>query len=68
MDLINDFRTWVTVLGFICFLGICFWAYSKHAKSGFEEAAQLPFTGDDDAPAAGEDMAGRQSRQGKENG
>lgn len=69
MDWINDFRVWVTVLGFVCFLGICFWAYSKYAKSGFDEAAQLPFTDDDDAPAAEDkNAAGRQSRQGKENG
>ncbi|MBW7859506.1 MAG: cbb3-type cytochrome c oxidase subunit 3 [Rhodocyclaceae bacterium] len=47
---INDLRVLVTVLGFLCFLGICLWAYSRHAKSGFEEAARLPFT-DDDVPA-----------------
>ena len=47
---VNDLRTIITVLGLLCFLGICVWAYSKHAKKGFDEAAQLPFT-DDDAPA-----------------
>jgi cytochrome c oxidase cbb3-type subunit IV len=61
---LNDLRVVTTVVGFVCFLGICFWAYSKHAKSGFDEAAQLPFT-DDDLPAAKE---GRKSKEGKENG
>lgn len=42
-------RSILTVLGFVCFLGICLWAYSKSAKQGFDEAAQLPFT-DDDLP------------------
>ena len=46
---LNDMRVVVTVLGFVCFLGICFWAYSKHAKKGFDEAAMLPFT-DDEKP------------------
>ncbi|MEZ5625980.1 MAG: cbb3-type cytochrome c oxidase subunit 3 [Rhodocyclaceae bacterium] len=47
---LNDMRSILTVLGFVCFLGICLWAYSKSAKQGFDEAAQLPFT-DDDLPA-----------------
>lgn len=58
---INDARTIVTVLGFLCFIGICAWAYSRHAKSGFDEAAQLPFT-EDDVPDARE--ARRQSKEG----
>lgn len=60
---INDLRTVVTVLGFVCFLGICAWAYSKHAKDGFDEAARLPLT-DDDLPAHG----GRLDKEGKANG
>ncbi|BAL25506.1 CcoQ/FixQ family Cbb3-type cytochrome c oxidase assembly chaperone [Azoarcus sp. KH32C] len=59
MDL-NDFRSLLTVLGLACFLGICLWAYSKTAKSGFEEAARLPFT-DDDAPAS---AGGRNGEKG----
>jgi cytochrome c oxidase cbb3-type subunit 4 len=51
MDL-NDFRSLFTVLGLLCFLGICFWAYSKHSKSGFDEAAQLPFSEDEDSETA----------------
>lgn len=48
MDL-NDIRSVIVVLGLACFLGICAWAYSRHAKAGFDEAAHLPFT-DDDSP------------------
>jgi cytochrome c oxidase cbb3-type subunit 4 len=48
---INDMRSVLTLVAFICFLGICAWAYSKHAKAGFDEAARLPLT-DDDLPAA----------------
>ncbi|WP_332671261.1 cbb3-type cytochrome oxidase subunit 3 [Aromatoleum sp.] len=47
---INDLRSLITVLSLFCFLGICFWAYSRRARAGFEEAAKLPFI-DDDAPA-----------------
>ena len=47
---INDLRSLITVLGLMCFLAICVWAYSKRARAGFDEAARLPFT-DDDAPA-----------------
>lgn len=61
---INDLRSVITVLGFLCFLGICVWAYSGHAKAGFEEAARLPFT-DDDRSA---DKAGGPAFQGKANG
>ena len=60
---INDFRSLITVLGFLCFLGICAWAYSKHARSGFEEAARLPLT-DDDMPGS----LIRQGKEGKANG
>ena len=60
---LNDFRIIVTVVGFLCFVGIAIWAWSKHAKAGFEEAARLPLT-DDDPPAA----AGRHGKEGNTNG
>ncbi|MBR0564660.1 cbb3-type cytochrome c oxidase subunit 3 [Azoarcus sp. L1K30] len=60
---INDLRIVVTVLGFACFLGICAWAYSKHAKTGFDEAARLPLT-DDDLPVDND----RLEKEGKTNG
>lgn len=53
-------RSILTVLGFVCFLGICFWAYSKKAQTGFDEAARLPF-GEDDAPTVDH---GRQIKEG----
>jgi len=60
---LNDLRSIVTVLGFLCFLGICAWAYSKHAKSGFDEAARMPLT-DDDPPVSSD----RHGKEGKANG
>ena len=52
MDLQNVARIVVTVLGFILFVGICIWAYSKSSKTHFDEAAQHPFL-DDDTPSSG---------------
>lgn len=60
---INDFRSLITVAGLLCFLGICVWAYSKHSKAGFDEAARLPLT-DDDLPASN----GRHEKEGSKNG
>ncbi|THF65838.1 cbb3-type cytochrome c oxidase subunit 3 [Pseudothauera nasutitermitis] len=60
---LNDFRILVTVVGFVCFVGICIWAWSKHAKAGFDEAARLPLTDDD--PPVQED---RQGKEGNTNG
>jgi len=48
MDLVNDLRSIVTVLAFLAFAGIVWWAYSGHRKAAYEEAAQLPL--DDDSP------------------
>jgi len=45
---INDLRSIITVSGLLCFLAIVAWAYGKSAKKGFDEAANLPFSGDDD--------------------
>ncbi len=47
---INDFRSLITVVAFVCFVAICVWAYSNGSKAGFDEAARLPLT-DDDLPA-----------------
>jgi cytochrome c oxidase cbb3-type subunit 4 len=49
---INDARTVVTVLGFVCFIAITLWAFSGRARKGFDEAALLPFS-EDDLPAPG---------------
>lgn len=62
-DLINTLRSLFTVLGLLCFLGIVYWAYrSAHAQKGFDEAAQLPFSDDDDA--AHDTRAANQRKEG----
>lgn len=43
----NDLRVIITVVLFLSFLGIVFWAYSSRQKSRFDEAANLPFADDD---------------------
>ncbi|CUB07170.1 MAG: CcoQ/FixQ family Cbb3-type cytochrome c oxidase assembly chaperone [Tepidiphilus sp.] len=55
---INDLRSLVTVLSFLCFIGICVWAYSRAAKPAFEEAARLPFLEDDDPVLANDHKEG----------
>ncbi len=43
---INDLRSLGTVLAFVSFISICWWAYGSSRKARFEEAAQLPFADD----------------------
>jgi len=49
-NLLFDARNVITVLSFLSFLGIVFWAYSASRKSGFEEAANLPFADEPNSP------------------
>jgi cytochrome c oxidase cbb3-type subunit IV len=44
---INDLRTIFTVLAFLAFMGILWWAFSDRRKQAYEEAAMLPL--DDDS-------------------
>lgn len=44
---INLLRSVVTVLTFVIFLGIVWWAMSRRNQSDFDEAAQLPFRQED---------------------
>lgn len=44
---INDVRSAMTVIMFLVFLGIVFWAYGKQRKGAFDEAARLPFEEDE---------------------
>ena len=44
---LNDIRAWHTVILLALFVGIIFWAYSKRRKTGFDEAANLPFADED---------------------
>jgi cytochrome c oxidase cbb3-type subunit 4 len=43
---VNDFRSIVTVISLLVFLGIVWWAWSKRNQARFDEAAQLPFKDD----------------------
>lgn len=45
---VNDLRSIMTVLTFVAFVGIVWWAYSDRRKAAYEEAARLPL--DDDSP------------------
>ncbi|GAA5157549.1 cbb3-type cytochrome c oxidase subunit 3 [Viridibacterium curvum] len=45
-DTLHLLRSVLTALALLSFLGIVAWAYSRQARKGFEEAAQLPFTED----------------------
>ncbi|MDR1462434.1 MAG: cbb3-type cytochrome c oxidase subunit 3 [Azoarcus sp.] len=56
-EIVSNLRTIVIVFGLLCFVAICYWAYSKHAQTGFDEAAQLPLA-DDDLPASPADKEG----------
>ena len=44
---INDLRSISTVLAFVAFVGIVWWAYSDRRKQTYDEAAMLPL--DDDS-------------------
>jgi len=45
---INDLRSIFTVLAFIAFVGIVWWAYSDRRKQTYDEAARMAL--DDDSP------------------
>lgn len=45
---INDLRSILTVLAFLTFAGIVWWAYSSRREAAYEEAARMPL--DDDSP------------------
>lgn len=46
MDL-GMIRGFGTVILMLAFIGLCFWAYSPRQRRRFDDAAQLPFQGDD---------------------
>lgn len=54
---INDLRSLITVLSFVCFAGIVWWAYSGRREQAYKEAALLPLEDDPPAPAAGHSAA-----------
>ena len=51
---INDLRIAVTLVSLILFVTLMALTYSRKRRAGYEEAAMLPFVGEDDIqPAAG---------------
>jgi|JI61114BRNA_FD_contig_21_5732719_length_491_multi_4_in_0_out_0_2 cytochrome c oxidase cbb3-type subunit 4 len=49
---LTDMRVIVTLVSFICFIGIVLWAFSRHRTQSFDEAAMLPFLDDERSGAA----------------
>ncbi|QIR16169.1 cbb3-type cytochrome oxidase subunit 3 [Shewanella aestuarii] len=43
----GTFQGILTIIVMVTFVGIFFWAYSKHSKSKFDEAANLVFADDE---------------------
>ena len=60
---INDLRSLYTVVTFVVFLAIVWWAYSGKRKQAFEEAALLPFTDDEPVEAARQSAPLRQNER-----
>jgi cytochrome c oxidase cbb3-type subunit 4 len=44
---VMDLRSIITVISFLAFIGIVFWAYGSHQKPRFDEASRLPFADDE---------------------
>jgi cytochrome c oxidase cbb3-type subunit IV len=44
---INDLRSAVTVIGFVLFLALVRWAWAARRRGAFDDAAQLPFVGEE---------------------
>jgi cytochrome c oxidase cbb3-type subunit 4 len=45
---INDIRSAVTVMGLVLFIALVAWVWSARRRAAFDEAAQLPFQGDNE--------------------
>ncbi len=54
---INDLRSLFTVLAFVTFIGIVWWAFSSKQKASFDAAANLAL--DEEEPAGSKDSSGR---------
>lgn len=44
---INELRSAVTVLSFLIFIGIVWWAYSDRRRQSYEQAARIPLDDDE---------------------
>ena len=49
-EFLNGLAPVVTIVSFITFIGIVWWAYNGHRNRAFDEAALLPFDQDEDSP------------------
>ena len=47
MDM-NDFRSLLTLVLLLVFVGVCWWAYGSKRKARFDQAANLPFSEDEE--------------------
>ncbi|MDO8313962.1 MAG: cbb3-type cytochrome c oxidase subunit 3 [Rugosibacter sp.] len=61
---INNLRSVITVLLFLIFIGIVWWAYSDRRKPAYDQAARIPL--DDDSPLASEAISARQGNEKQE--
>jgi len=44
---INDLRIATTLVSLLVFVGICAWVWARRNRAQFDEAARLPFDGDE---------------------
>ena len=44
---INDIRSAVTLLSFVLFIGLVRWVWTARRRAAFDEAARLPFEGEE---------------------
>ena len=61
---INDLRSVITVLLFLVFIGIVWWAYSDRRKQAYDQAARIPL--DDDSPLVPEAISAKQGNEKQE--
>ncbi|MBK8016789.1 MAG: cbb3-type cytochrome c oxidase subunit 3 [Betaproteobacteria bacterium] len=60
MDIsVADVRSWMTVVQFVVFLGIVWWAFGAARKGRFEEAAKLALEDDDPVVQTGTRRGGQ---------
>ncbi len=52
-------RGLITVLTFVVFLGITWWAYHKENRARFDADAMMPFAGDDEVAQTSNPKEGR---------
>lgn len=61
---INDLRSVITVLLFVVFIGIVWWAYSDRRKQAYDEAARIPL--DEDSPLISKAASATQGNEKQE--